>query len=510
MKKMMKKITAILAMLAMVVTMLPAMGVKAEETQPVKDFSLTKTGSITIHKTTQNAGTALKDAGFTLYKVITFKEDGGKYVVDTSAIAGISTGESVEKITQNRIKLPENAKAAEYTYKGVTKFGEIKTDGNGDAVFTGLTAGIYVAVESTVPGPVDGKTYFESAPFAISFPRTTDDGATWKYNITATPKNNEVGGNKDIVDVKNTGNGAEPKILAEGDAASANVGDTIRYRIKTTTPKKGTEKLEITDKLTNLDYANPLNLKVYFGADETGTLVPSTDYTLTGPANDSFTITFGKEWINANPAKEISIFYNVVVTEDAIIGTDANTNEVKLDFGKDTEPVILPDKPKVYTYGFELTKNGDDKTLDGDNETLNGVEFNLYKNEVKDGNKMNEAPLVTKDGGKITVKGLAAGTYYLEETKTAKGYTLLASPVKIVITEKQGANEATIKVDSEGAVTLTTTNSGTDALFGITIQNHKGFTLPETGGMGTYLFTIGGLVIMACAAAALAAMKKRA
>ena len=43
-----------------------------------------------------------------------------------------------------------------------------------------------------------------------------------------------------------------------------------------------------------------------------------------------------------------------------------------------------------------------------------------------------------------------------------------------------------------------------------TVINNKGFSLPETGGMGTYLFTIGGIVIMAGAAFALIAMKKRA
>ena len=41
------------------------------------------------------------------------------------------------------------------------------------------------------------------------------------------------------------------------------------------------------------------------------------------------------------------------------------------------------------------------------------------------------------------------------------------------------------------------------------LQNKSGFNLPATGGMGTYLFTIGGLVIMAGAALLLIASRKR-
>ena len=41
------------------------------------------------------------------------------------------------------------------------------------------------------------------------------------------------------------------------------------------------------------------------------------------------------------------------------------------------------------------------------------------------------------------------------------------------------------------------------------VVNNKGFNLPATGGMGTYLFTIGGLVIMAGAALLLIASKKK-
>lgn len=42
-----------------------------------------------------------------------------------------------------------------------------------------------------------------------------------------------------------------------------------------------------------------------------------------------------------------------------------------------------------------------------------------------------------------------------------------------------------------------------------TITNNKGFNLPSTGGMGTYIFTIGGLVVMAGAVLLLVSSKKK-
>ena len=41
------------------------------------------------------------------------------------------------------------------------------------------------------------------------------------------------------------------------------------------------------------------------------------------------------------------------------------------------------------------------------------------------------------------------------------------------------------------------------------LENKSGFNLPATGGMGTYLFTIGGLVIMAGAVLLLITSKKK-
>ena len=96
--------------------------------------------------------------------------------------------------------------------------------------------------------------------------------------------------------------------------------------------------------------------------------------------------------------------------------------------------------------------------------------------------------------GKLTLKGLDETDWYLLETKAPNGYNLLASPIKVTITDADGdaldGKVSGAAVDAEGeAVALVT-------LF---VENDDGFRLPVTGGMGTILFTAIGVVLMGTA-----------
>lgn len=91
------------------------------------------------------------------------------------------------------------------------------------------------------------------------------------------------------------------------------------------------------------------------------------------------------------------------------------------------------------------------------------------------------------------------------------GYTLLSKPIKItLLPQYEGETPTGILVYKINDGEDQPTTSVNPRLAFTEITNNKGFSLPETGGMGTYLFTIGGIVIMAGAAFALIAMKKRA
>ena len=88
--------------------------------------------------------------------------------------------------------------------------------------------------------------------------------------------------------------------------------------------------------------------------------------------------------------------------------------------------------------------------------------------------------ITTDAEGKASFCGLAYGTYYIVETKAPAGYNLLSEPIEARI------NELSHRADEELNSTILVVNTR--------------FVLPETGGMGTTLFTVAGLGILSCAA----------
>ena len=196
------------------------------------------------------------------------------------------------------------------------------------------------------------------------------------------------------------------------------------------------------------------------------------------------------------------------------------------EYGDDKTVESEPKKATVYTWGIEITKIGEEDTP-GETNYLADVEFNLYKGSME-GNPMKFTSegsvykpsdaeqatdvLKTDASGKITVKGLEAGTYFLKETKTNKGYVLLKDTITITITDtnNDGNASATIKNGSNAATEVTLKPDGTSqsALVPITVVNNKGFDLPETGAAGTAIFAIAGIALVAGAGALLLFRRK--
>ena len=109
----------------------------------------------------------------------------------------------------------------------------------------------------------------------------------------------------------------------------------------------------------------------------------------------------------------------------------------------------------------------------------------------------------------INFTGLAAGNYVLTEVKAPNGYNLLKSPINITITATYENNGKDLASVTATADSTTLTYNETTGYFEITVLNNKGFQLPATGGMGTVIFTVGGLSLMALAGGAYVASKRK-
>lgn len=126
-------------------------------------------------------------------------------------------------------------------------------------------------------------------------------------------------------------------------------------------------------------------------------------------------------------------------------------------------------------------------------QLLPSAAFALYASD-SDGNQL-DIPmagyenLVSNANGEFTPTekfSLPNGTYYLVETKVPDGYNAPATPVKFVV------NTNGITVVEGNAQTVTQ-----DGVITVKVQNSAGYELPKTGGAGTTLYTLGGLLLMA-------------
>lgn len=493
MKKMMKKLIAMAAALVMIVTLLPAVGVKAETTITADEATLT----IDKH---DSVGNSLAGATFEIYKVAT---------LDTTKTTQISynvTEQFKSKISNEDIQGLGELSANELETKAVELAGGL-TGGQSYTSSNPATPitiekkdfGLYLIVEKTAP-----EGYAIGAPFFVDVPRTvtkTEGEITtseWNYNVVVTPKNGSTQLTKKIVVNENE----------KVDADSVKNGDTITYNVSGYLPyltqqelAASTIKIEITDTLSGGLIFEDATMNMSLKINEVD--VTNKYSAVIGQDNTSFTITItDKEFIKANNGKAIELQYTAKVNNASYLKPAANQASIEVNDRPESDSTI----PKVYTYAIKVVKKlGDDLAKE------NQVEFGLYSDA--DCKKQVGTAKWTNASGEIVFDGLVAEnngtTYYLKELTTVNGYTLLANPVAITLTpeviEGEPTGNMTYSIDG-----TTYDQTKTIRLATANITNNKGFSLPETGGMGTYLFTIGGIVIMAGAAFALIAMKKRA
>lgn len=268
----------------------------------------------------------------------------------------------------------------------------------------------------------------------------------------------------------------------------------------------------------------------------------------------------------------VQVVFTATLNADAVTASTGNPNTVTLEYTNKIYPTIaqdpnrenpntpkddsepseetnsIQDKVNVYTFGLEIVK-----TFEGSKASDSvKASFDLYRTvaagEQKDTTlkvgttsvDVKKVGSYTTDAeGKIVIntsksgdadKAFSNASYYFVETATASGYNLLKEPVvaKIQFYYSQTFKTVTTKTtyDKDGNVIATSESSkGEDTVTyysdadktkevtatttTLNIVNKKGFTLPTTGGKGTILFTVLGLVLMAAAVVVFFGAKKR-
>ena len=133
------------------------------------------------------------------------------------------------------------------------------------------------------------------------------------------------------------------------------------------------------------------------------------------------------------------------------------------------------------------------KDLQGNTITISGAEFKLCKADAdwKQGEVVKHN-VESGEYGAFGFEKLVPGNYLLIETKAATGYSLPQDPWKITVAEN-----GTVKVTKNNGMEIEATKRDDKNIY--QIENAKVYSLPESGGPGTYGFTISGVAILATA-----------
>lgn len=145
------------------------------------------------------------------------------------------------------------------------------------------------------------------------------------------------------------------------------------------------------------------------------------------------------------------------------------------------------------------------KKVDSTNnaKVLEGAVFSLYKDEdceqivefYKDENMQQATTSFTTDSnGTFTAYGLKAGTYYLKEVSAPSGYYLIDHPLKVTM-DLQGK----ITVDEKDKDTIRVLIENSNATDIIEVKDSPVYYLPNSGGIGTHIFTMLGTAFIALA-----------
>ena len=335
-------------------------------------------------------------------------------------------------------------------------------------------------------------------------------------------------------------------------AAAGQVGEVLDFYIHLELPNYNNDnvymtKLELTDTMHGLKYEEgsaKLTTTAPYG--ETGAVEKTTGLTSTPgtyDANGNQTVTFNVDYHEIKtigaPVSAYIHFKAKVMPEAAAAGKTA-TAETKLTYTFSLEPTTSrttsPVGVKVHTYAFSLAKTSDED-IEGSTgkKPLTNAGFTLYSDNAMNtpvsmiketvGGETYYRPALAGETGvtelladmgttqnTLLVRGLDAATYYLKETKVPSGYYAPKGGFAVQLTGDRDTSK-TLNGNLAAASSFTATNNATDGVLinssglntaeqnrlDASLKNSSTPVLPTTGGVGTVMFTVVGLLCMGAA-----------
>ena len=395
------------------------------------------------------------------------------------------------KVTAFAKKAADWARKQTNLTKTEVKASDTATDGKYTATFTGLSFGYYVV-----------KAYGSTG----NDNRGTD---AILVNVTKATQG---------IDLKSTYPTVDKKVDNDNHS-SAQIGDKVNFTLTSAVPDTS-EYEKYTFK-----FVDTLSKGLTFNNDVTVTvgdksLTKETDYTVNSETTDgttTLTIDLSNSIKAQTAGAAIKVTYSATLNENAVIGgtTDnnaGNTNSVKVVYSNNPNSESTGEsKPSIthtYAFDFNLKKvaaveagqeapalaGAEFQLKDKDGKVIKLVAQNGSYRPAKDNEQGAVETVTTPEGGIIKFTGLKAGEYQLVETEAPAGYNKLPDPIKVTI--------AATYNDDGTLMNYTVTYDGEEATgHEVTVENRKGSLLPETGGMGTMLFTVLGVLVVALGAA---------
>ncbi len=431
--------------------------------------------------------------------------------------------------------------------EGLTGSQKASTDEKGQAIFNDLPYGLYLIVQTDVSG-----AEYEDEPITLSHLQTPmlvsvpgEEGEIVTVNVKTPLGYGEL--TKSIVGVGDINGNWEN--VEDSATEVTGPGDYIRFRLAVQPPRLSSG--DTLDHFVIEDVRSKgLELEKLESVTDTlgQTYVEGTDYTRTEETVADGTrmlLTFTQQGLQkleqlGRAAGTLTVTYTAQVTDEAPTAGITNSARIdyKVDYAPDRDNPPPPDDPppeddddeyhsdwdvaRSYTFGVHMTKYlGEEGNLAPEGS----VTFALYRE--KDGQKQavplsrsGDAYQVALQGsnelsvsadGTFTILGLGEGTYYLRELSTAEGYALPNEDIALTLAGERSAGEYTGRLDAAQCTVDGQQGNASvqDGILYLSVINPRTFYIPNTGGAGSWMFTAGGLLIIAGGVVYLAVSRKK-